>query len=140
MINVCSKCGTQNRLPASRLHQVSRCAHCKHELSPPGRPVDVRSVGDFSELVKDSPLPVLVDFWASWCAPCRLVAPELNKIAQQKRHHLIVAKVNTETLPDLAGRYRIDAIPTMVLFRGGQEAQRLSGAQSASGILRELRL
>lgn len=140
MINVCSKCGTQNRLPASRLHQISRCAHCKEALSPPGHPVDVRSVGDFRELVKDSPLPVLVDFWASWCAPCRLVAPELNKIAGQKHQQLVVAKVNTEALPDVAGHYGIDAIPTLILFREGREAGRVSGAQSASGILRELGL
>ncbi len=140
MISVCPKCGAQNRLPAGRLNQRASCGHCQESLSPPHRPIEVRSASDFSELIKDAPLPVLVDFWADWCAPCRMVAPELVKIAGEKEDHLIVAKVNTEALPEVAGRFDIDAIPTMILFEHGKESQRLSGAQPASGILRELGL
>ncbi len=140
MISVCPKCGAQNRLPADRLNQKARCAHCREGLSPPHHPIEIRSASDFDELVKGAPLPVLVDFWADWCAPCRMVAPELVKVAGQKQEHLIVAKVNTEALPEVAGRFDIDAIPTMILFQGGRESKRIAGAQPASGILRELEI
>ncbi len=138
MISACPSCQAKNRLPAARLSEVARCARCKTPISPLNHPVEVQSVEDFDELINQAPFPVLVDFWAEWCGPCRMVAPEMVKIADQRAGRLVVAKVNTEALVQIAARYRIESIPTMILFRQGQPSQRLSGAQPAAGILRAL--
>jgi len=95
---------------------------------------------DFDELVQNSPIPVLVDFWAAWCGPCQTLAPELAKLASTRGGELIIAKVDTEALPEVAARFRIQSIPTMILFRGGKEATRLSGAMPASAIAAKLAL
>ena len=118
----------------------AHCAACKAALLPVHRPVPIGSAADFDELVRDAKGPVLVDFWAAWCGPCRAVAPELEKIADQRAGQVVVAKVDTEALPDVAGRFAIRSIPTMVLFRQGMEANRLSGAMSAGAILSQLAL
>lgn len=135
MIATCNACGRPNRVPAARLADTARCAACKGPLLPLAKPWSAASAAEFDELVAASPLPVLVDFWAAWCGPCRMVAPELEKIAQQRAGQLIVAKVDTEALPELAARFGISAIPTLALFRGGREAQRQSGAMAAPQIL-----
>ena len=140
MIVACHTCQKSNRLPAARLSDAARCGGCKTALSPPSQPVIVRSADDFAELVRDSPVPVLVDFWATWCGPCRMVAPELEKLAQARAGALVIAKVDTDALPQIAGRFDIRSIPTLILFRGGQEAGRLSGALSARDIASKLRL
>jgi thioredoxin 2 len=118
----------------------AKCAVCKSPLLPLGRPIALVSADDFDELVRQAPLPVLVDYWAEWCGPCRMVAPELEKLAKEREGRLIVAKVDTEALPDVASRFGIQSIPTMILFRGGQEAERLSGAMPAAAIASRLRL
>jgi thioredoxin 2 len=123
-------------LPATRLDQTARCARCKQALLPAATPLEVASIADFDELVTKSPLPVLVDFWAPWCGPCRTVAPELMKIAQQRAGRVVVAKVNTDELREVGARLRIESIPTMILFQQGNAVQRSSGAQSAAAILR----
>jgi thioredoxin 2 len=112
----------------------AKCANCKQQLLPLARPVPVLSSQDFDELVRTAKIPVLVDFWAAWCAPCRMVAPELEKVASSRPGSLIVAKVDTEALPQVAGRFEIRSIPTMILFRGGREIERVSGAMKASAI------
>jgi thioredoxin 2 len=116
----------------------ARCAACKAPLLPTHRPVQIRSAEEFDELVRDAKAPVLVDFWADWCGPCRAVAPELEKLADERADRLIVAKVDTEALPAVAGRFGIRSIPTMIVFRGGHEAERLSGAMPASAIAARL--
>jgi len=133
----CSSCAARNRVPAKRLRDAAKCARCKVPLLPLRRPVAVASAADFEELVRDAPGPVLVDFWAAWCGPCRMVAPEMEKIARDNES-VVVAKVDTEALPTVAQRFGIRSIPTMILFRAGTESQRLSGAMPAAEITRQL--
>ena len=138
MIVPCSSCSASNRLPAARLGENARCAACKTALLPLAHPVALRSSQDFDEVIANSPEPVLVDFWAQWCGPCRAVAPELEQIARQRSGSVIVAKVDTDALPDVAARVGIRGIPTMILFRGGTEVNRVSGAMPASAIASRL--
>ncbi len=138
MIAACPSCSKANRVPAKRLLDKAKCAACKSPLLPLEEPVSVSSAEDFDELVRDAEAPVLVDFWAAWCGPCRAVAPEMAKIAKDRKGRVVVAKVDTEALPAIASRYGIRSIPTMILFRGGKEAQRLSGAMPASRVTAEL--
>jgi len=136
----CSSCGRQNRVPAKRLYDRAKCAQCKAALLPLNHPVAVASAADFDELIRDASAPVLVDFWAAWCGPCRLVAPEMEKLARERGDRVIVAKVDTEALPVVAQRFGIRSIPTMILFRSGVEARRLSGAMPAAEIARQLEI
>jgi thioredoxin 2 len=130
----CAACSRENRLPAARLTDKARCAACKAPLLPLARPVAISSVDDFDELVRDAKAPVLVDFWAAWCGPCRAVAPELEKLASSRVGQAIVAKVDTDAQPELSARFGIRSIPTMVVFRNGRETDRVSGAMPASAI------
>jgi thioredoxin 2 len=140
MLVECSSCAKLNRLPAARMRDKARCPACKTALLPLARPIAVKSAADFDELLRDAPGPVLVDFWATWCPPCRTVAPELEKLAGKRSGEIIVAKVDTDALPDIAARYGIQSIPTMIVFRGGSEADRVSGAMPASAIEARLSL
>ncbi|HMI89271.1 MAG TPA: thioredoxin TrxC [Polyangiaceae bacterium] len=140
MIVECSSCARPNRLPAKRARDHAKCAACKGVLLPLSHPLALTSTQDFEELVRDAPAPVLVDFWAEWCPPCRMVAPELEKVAAERAGQVIVAKVDTEALPDIAARFDIRSIPTMILFRNGREAERQSGAMPASAIKDRFRL
>jgi thioredoxin 2 len=138
MVVACPSCSHQNRLPAARLDARAKCGSCKAQLLPLEHPVAVLSTPDFDELVKDSPLPVLVDFWAAWCGPCRVVAPQVDLLAKKNSGKLVAAKVDTDALTDVAARFSIRGIPTLVLFREGKEQKRVSGAMSADAIAKEL--
>ena len=134
LVIACPACGQKNRIAFDRLGHSIRCGLCKTSIPPPAEPVDVPSEPLFDQLVARSPLPVVVDYWAEWCAPCRMVAPELAKVAQQNAGRLVVAKVNTELLPGLAQRFRIQSIPMMSVFHGGREVGQTVGARPARDI------
>jgi thioredoxin 2 len=134
LLMTCPKCRQRNRLKYEALKRPFRCGKCQTELRAPGDPVDVKGDLVFDALVSRSALPVLVDFWAPWCGPCKMVAPEMRKVANETAGHLLVAKVNTEEVPSLARRFRVTAIPTMALFKNGIEVARQAGAMPAPAI------
>jgi thioredoxin 2 len=130
----CPSCGKRNRMSYGRLGQTFRCGQCHNELPPPNEPVEIKTAQAFDALIRNAVLPVLVDFWAPWCGPCKMMAPELEKIAAEDARRYVVAKLNTEELPALAQRFGIAAIPTLVLFNSGQEVARQAGALPAQAI------
>jgi len=134
ILRACPNCGRRNRLKYEGLGRTFRCGQCRNELPPLSEPVDIRSDFVFDALVSHSALPVLVDFWAPWCGPCKMVAPEIRKVAVELAGKFVIAKVNTEEIPNLGSRYRITAIPTMVLFNNGSEVARQTGAMPAPAI------
>jgi thioredoxin len=97
----------------------------------PAEPIDIADESAFNALTSQSALPVMIDFWAPWCGPCKMVAPEVAKVAAEGSGKFIVAKVNTEELPSVAARFRITAIPTMAIFKNGGEVARQQGAMPA---------
>ena len=132
----CPSCGQKNRLTYERLGHEVRCAKCKQALPAPSAPIDVHSSADFDRLVAHASIPVVVDYWAPWCGPCRMVAPELQKVAARQAGKAIVVKVNTDELSDLGERHRIQSIPTLAIFAGGREVSRSVGARPAEEIER----
>ena len=136
IIAVCPSCGKKNRLAYGRLNQTVRCAHCKHTLNAPAEPIEVHSSATFDHLVADATLPVVVDYWAPWCGPCHMVAPELKKVAARQAGKAIVVKVNTDELSDLGQRFGIRSIPTLAVFANGREVSRTAGARPAEEIER----
>jgi thioredoxin 2 len=130
----CPQCGKRNRLTYERLGQTFRCGDCHTELGLPTQPIDISSKSVFESLARRSALPILLDFWAPWCGPCKMVAPELAKVAASSNGQFLVAKVNTEELPVVAQQFRVSSIPTLVLMRDGRELARKSGALPAAAI------
>jgi thioredoxin 2 len=116
------------------LDKRARCGACKTELAPPAEPVNLGSAAELEAMGASSALPVLVDFWAGWCAPCAMVAPEVAKLATSRAGRLLVVKADTEADPALGARYSIRSIPTFVLLWGGRELGRISGALPLEGL------
>ena len=131
----CAACGKTNRLRYGTLDRQTRCGHCKEMLSPPGAPVTADTASSFDALISQTPLPVVVDFWAPWCGPCRMMAPEVEKVAQSLSGKGLVVKVDTESVPELGERFLIRSIPTLMIFRDGRVVSRESGARPAADIL-----
>jgi len=136
VIVACPACGQKNRLAYERLDDAVRCGNCKRMLAPPGAPIDIGRTADFDRLVAAASIPVVVDYWAPWCGPCRMVAPELQKVAARQAGRLLVVKVNTDQLTELGDRFGIRSIPTMAVFAGGREVARTAGARPAEDIER----
>lgn len=134
VVVACGACGKPNRLAYERLGEAVKCGQCKESIAAPGEPIEVRRTADFDRLVASSSLPVVVDYWAPWCGPCRMVAPELKKVAARQAGQAIVVKVNTDELSDLGERFNIRSIPTLAVFAGGKEIARESGARPAEEI------
>jgi thioredoxin 2 len=129
----CPACGQRNRRPFERFGAETRCGKCHTPLPPPGEPVDVPDAASFDAALA-ADVPVLVDFWAPWCGPCQMMAPEFARVAEANAGRALVLKVNTDEVPDLGDRFRIRSIPTMAVFGGGRELARTSGARPAAAI------
>lgn len=134
MIRACPACGTPNRIPGRHLADTGRCGSCKAALAPLDVPLDV-DPQDFEEITRSAQVPVLVDFWAAWCGPCRAVAPEVKRVAQDMAGKAVVLKVDTEQHPELAARFGVRGIPNFIVFDGGKQVRQQAGAVGA----RELR-
>jgi thioredoxin 2 len=134
VVVACGQCGQKNRFAYERLGETVRCGKCKVILPAPASPIEVDSSADFDRLIAKASVPVVVDFWAPWCGPCRMVAPELQKVAARQAGKYLVVKVNTDELGDLGQRFGIRSIPTMAVFAGGREVARTAGARPANDI------
>ena len=134
LIRNCPNCGQKNRVQFANLRDGARCGRCKTELPWLDSPLEIAEETSFASLTAKSSLPVLVDFWADWCGPCKMMVPEVKRVAAGNAGKCIVAKVNTEGLPVLAQQFRISALPTLVLFAGGTEVGRTEGARPAAEI------
>jgi thioredoxin 2 len=133
LIRICPACGARNRVPGRHLADTGRCGSCKAPLPPAGEPLDVDAAA-FDEITRNAKVPILVDFWAPWCGPCRIAAPEVRELAREMAGRGLILKVNTEDLPDLAARFRIQAIPTFILLRNGQVALQQAGVVPRSAM------
>lgn len=130
----CASCGASNRLKFGALERATKCGKCHAALPLPSEPIEVGSTQQFDAAITNASIPVVVDFWAVWCGPCHMMAPEIDKVAQRMAGRALVLKVDTDRNPELSGRYQIRSIPTIAIFHGGREATRASGVQPAASI------
>jgi thioredoxin 2 len=126
MIRECPSCGKKNRIPAEHLADSGRCGSCKAPLPPIAEPIDA-DTNTFDEIVDSARVPVLIDFWAAWCGPCRTAAPEVKRTAEQMSGRAIVLKVDTERWPALAQRFNVMSIPNFVITKNGQVIRQQPG-------------
>ena len=129
----CTLCNTTNRLPQNKLAQGGTCGKCGAPLFN-HRPVELTK-NNFDRMIKNNDIPVLVDFWAPWCGPCKMMAPIFEQAAQQLEPHVRLAKLNTENEPEIASRYGIRSIPTLALFKNGKVIAQQAGAMDLNNLV-----
>lgn len=130
----CPSCGTTNRFRYAALERPTQCGKCHAPLPFPAAPIDVPTTALFDAAVSGASVPVVVDFWAAWCGPCRMVAPEIQKVAQHLAGRALVLKVDTDAQQALAQRFGIQSIPTIGVFHHGREVNRAAGVRPAAAI------
>ena len=135
IIVTCPSCQQRNRVPYGHEGaEAAKCKKCGTLLPAASEPIEVPSAVVFDALVASSKLPVVVDFWAPWCGPCRMVAPELQRVAANNAGRYLVVKVNTDAVTEVAARFNIRSIPTLTIVSGGRELGRVAGVRPASEI------
>ena len=127
----CPECKAVNRIPVRHLAEAGKCGKCHAALPPHAVPIEVTSGAQFDEIIAGARVPVLVDFWATWCGPCRQVAPEVKKAAHSLAGKALVLKVDTDALDEVAQRYQVSSIPNFAVFRGGRLVRQQAGAVDA---------
>jgi thioredoxin 2 len=133
LIVACPVDGSLNRVPQVRLGEHPKCGKCHNPLFP-GKAIDLTSA-NFDQHAQKSDLPVVIDFWAAWCGPCRMMTPNFEAAAARLEPRVRMAKLDTEAEPSIAGRYGIQGIPSMVMVRKGREVARISGAMPTTAIV-----
>ncbi|HKD07589.1 MAG TPA: thioredoxin [Bryobacteraceae bacterium] len=128
MIRICQNCGAKNRIPARYLAGTGKCGSCKSPLPPGAEPIEA-DTQLFDDVLRETRVPVLVDFWAEWCGPCRMAAPDLHAIAQEMAGRALVLKVNIDEHPELASRYGVQSIPNFLVLRNGHAVGQYTGVR-----------
>lgn len=136
MLIQCQNCNQRNRLASNKVGSKPICGSCQHDLV--SAPIEANA-GDFGELIHQTQIPVLVDFWAPWCGPCKMFAPTFAQLAKKYTNQVLFVKLNTEEEQGIAAQFGIRSIPTLAFFKGGQETHRVSGALGPSDLDRYIK-
>ena len=137
MTRTCPSCGAQNRIPTRHLASAGRCGACKAALPAQDAPIDA-DPATFADIVRNTHVPILIDFWAEWCGPCKMAAPEVKKVAAQMAGKALVLKVDTDAHPQLAAQFGVQGIPNFVVLKDGKVVSQQAGMVPAAQMVRWL--